>query len=591
MCPCRRTILPVAIFAASVCAAVSKSGVDSPEVGVPGLYKGMMVWAFMWAFLDAFTIGANDVANAFANAVAAGTVTHRGACLIACFCEPIGAILFGKNVTDFIRKKMVDVKKFDHDPYLLALGMSFVNVASGGWVLVATILGMPVSTTHSVVGATLGLGIAAFGTGGVKWSYPKGFGGVVASWFISPVASATLATIFYMATKIIVLKLATDRERLNRGLQTMPVFFFFVFGTFWGFMLIKGIPALKKADVGMVSIIIVCLAVFHAIYCALVTVPWLRRVIVDKENLPWYTSFFTPCVGVGSYGYMEAGPKDGEAKDMDTANVVAVPAETVAGGNLGQEEAGGSAMDQIGQAIVPGFYMDIGKRRAEDAAMHAQAFTVDSETEEMYKFVQLVSCCFFSVSHGANDVANAVGPFAAVWMVYESGTTAKKAEVPIWLKIYAALALDIGLLTMGHHIMAALGNRMTLISPSRGFCIESGAMFTVMVASKVGLPVSTTHCITGATVGVGLCNGNMGAINWKLFAIVFFGWLITCPCSGLVCGIMFAGAGAGPRAVPTNGMWFMDDPKESPWLKSEWAQEAYGLVPNSTAVWAAHQAQ
>eukprot|EP00960_Hanusia_phi_P013897 407584-Hanusia_phi.AAC.1 len=122
--------------------------------------------------------------------------------------------------------------------------------------------------------------------------------------------------------------------------------------------------------------------------------------------------------------------------------------------------------------------MDIGALKEEDAAMHAKAFQAYSKTEEMFKVLQLTTCCFFSISHGANDMANAVAPFATVWMVYSTGTVASKADVPIWLLVYGGLALDIGLLTMGYYIMDALGNRLTLQSPSRGFCIELGAMFT-----------------------------------------------------------------------------------------------------------------
>ena len=141
---------------------------------------------------------------------------------------------------------MTDVKRFEEDPYVLALGMSFVNVGSGLWVLMAAILSMPVSTTHSVVGATLGIGIAAWGPSGVVWAYEKkGFLSVLASWFISPVASGTLAAIFYMATKILVLSLPDD-QAVKKGLMLMPLYFFFVFGTIWGFMMMKGIPALKK---------------------------------------------------------------------------------------------------------------------------------------------------------------------------------------------------------------------------------------------------------------------------------------------------------------------------------------------------------
>jgi sodium-dependent phosphate transporter len=198
---------------------------------------------------------------------------------------------------------------------------------------------------------------------------------------------------------------------------------------------------------------------------------------------------------------------------------------------------------------------DLFALREQDAAMHAAAFNASAETEEMFKFLQLCSCCLFSLSHGANDVANAVGPFASVWMIYSTGKVSSKAGVPIWILVYGGVALDIGLLTMGHQIMAALGNRLTLQSPSRGYCIELGAMFTVMIASRLGIPVSTTHSITGATVAVGLCNGSFEAVNCKLFFVIMFGWGLTCPCAGIVTGLLFWGICSAPRPEPGNGFW------------------------------------
>jgi len=121
---------------------------DAPNVGVPWQYKGLITWAFFWSFVDAYSIGANDVANAFANAVAAGTLTHGGACAVACVFEILGAIALGSNVSDTIRTKLVEVKYFYKDPYVLSLGMSMVNLGSGLWVIVATLLGLPVTTKY-----------------------------------------------------------------------------------------------------------------------------------------------------------------------------------------------------------------------------------------------------------------------------------------------------------------------------------------------------------------------------------------------------------------------------------------------------------
>jgi len=183
---------------------------------------------------------------------------------------------------------------------------------------------------------------------------------------------------------------------------------------------------------------------------------------------------------------METSSDVGKLKAVEEGiNVVSMSSADsvhVEGANLGSKEPKASSTDRFGKMIAPGFYMEVGAKREEDAAMHAASFSSAVKTEEMFKFLQLTSCCFFSLSHGANDVANAVGPFAAVWAIYSSGKVSSKAPVPLWVLLYGGLALDVGLLTMGHHIMAALGNRLTLQTPSRGFCIELVMIFVDLLA-------------------------------------------------------------------------------------------------------------
>jgi solute carrier family 20 (sodium-dependent phosphate transporter) len=602
-----RLVLPAALLLATLATVMCDKHWAKPskEVGVPFLYKGLITWAFFWAFLDAYTIGANDVGNAFANAVGAGTLTHRGACLVACIFEFVGVVALGAAVTDTIRSKMTKLDYFKNDPYVLATGMSMVNVGSGGWVLIATLLSMPVSTTHAVVGSVLGMAITAFGPDAVIWDFNAGgFLQVVAAWFISPCLSGALSAIFYLVTKYTVLKAPTDEEACRRALFSMPFFCFFVFGTIWGFLFMKGIPALKDWDYNVSAPITVGLGVVHALLCYFLTSPWLKRTIMDKENIPWYAMAFIPCVPVGYYGYYE------DAKDLEKDRVVPDSATAPFGAPMQQQPMMAQQMmpmQQYGQPAfgqpypgpyggMPGFSgmpvmgsafgselpvpageggakfdllkaldkQDLFKLREEDAAMHAAAFQAGTNTEEMFKFLQLSSCCLFSLSHGANDVANAVGPFSAVWLIYSTGKVSSKAEVPIWVLVYGAVAIDIGLITMGHQIMAALGNRLTLQSPSRGYCIELGAMFTVMIASRLGIPVSTTHSITGATVAVGLCNGNMESVNCKLFCVILFGWGLTCPASGVVTGLLFWGVCSAPRPEPGNGYWSGQPPPLKP---------------------------
>jgi sodium-dependent phosphate transporter len=632
-----RLMLPCAVLAATAAMVMSKQ-IDAPNVGVPWQYKGLITWAFFWAFLDAYSIGANDLANGFANAVASGTLTHKGACCIAAIFEIVGAIALGSNVSDTIRGKLVEVKYFYKDPYVLSLGMSFANVGSGAWVIIATLLGLPVSTTHAIVGAVLGIGLVSFGPDACIWVAKDGsvtsssFSSIVASWFISPVLSGCLSAIFYLAVKYGILLVPDDLTAVKRGILLMPAYMFFVFGVIWGFLFIKGIPALSNVSLETVLIPSVFgIAFAHAILGFICVSPWLSRTIIDRENLPWYTMPIVLCVPKGKFGYFTGdynhpviwtGDQPPTAEDVaksfadpetlkkDEPTVLQPQIVTMGsgmtagfpqmiGGPMGlpyqqQPMMMGFPMQPIGQPVVYGGYPmggvpvmgsafgtsaaegekdglkdrigkvlfagmydeELGQSRAQDAEMHAAAFQRSSMVEDMFMFLQLSTCCFFALSHGANDVANAVGPFSTVWMVYETGLAqSSKAPTPTWILVYGGLSIDIGIMTMGQQIMKALGNRLTLQSPSRGFCIELGAMFTVMIASKLGIPVSTTHSITGSTVFVGLCNGNLKAVNWKMFGVIYGGWIITCPAAGVMTALPYWAVAAAPRPLEGNGFW------------------------------------
>jgi phosphate/sulfate permease len=143
-----------------------------------------------------------------------------------------------------------------------------------------------------------------------------------------------------------------------------------------------------------------------------------------------------------------------------------------------------------------------------------------------------------SIAHGSNDVANAVGPWVASYNTYQSGEVTPKADTPIWILVTAGLLLGIGFWIYGFNVMRSLGNKITQVSPTRGFAMELGAAITVLLASRLGLPVSTTQCLTGATIGVALCNFDVRAVNWKQIAFIFSSWIITLPSAGLISGLL-----------------------------------------------------
>ncbi|GAA5903075.1 hypothetical protein JCM6882_006960, partial [Rhodosporidiobolus microsporus] len=173
------------------------------------------------------------------------------------------------------------------------------------------------------------------------------------------------------------------------------------------------------------------------------------------------------------------------------------------------------------------------------AAMYAHAKQFPNEVEACFSFVQAFTACCNSFAHGANDVANAVGPFSVIYHVWSTGELAgKKTPVPVWNLVFCAVLLVLGLATYGYNIMKVLGNKITLHSPSRGFAMELGSSITVVLASQYGLPVSTTMCITGATMGVALCNGDLHAVNYRALGWIFLGWVITVPAVGTIAGCL-----------------------------------------------------
>ena len=170
--------------------------------------------------------------------------------------------------------------------------------------------------------------------------------------------------------------------------------------------------------------------------------------------------------------------------------------------------------------------------------MHARASHFDNRAEYMYSALQIVTAAAASFVHGANDVANAIAPFTTAYEVWSHGEVGDTVAVPVWILCFGGAAIVLGLLTYGYHVMRTLGNRLTLISPSRGFCMELASATTILLATRLALPVSTTQCITGATVGVGLANGDWRCINPKLVAWIYMGWLITVPVTGLLAGCL-----------------------------------------------------
>jgi solute carrier family 20 (sodium-dependent phosphate transporter) len=174
----------------------------------------------------------------------------------------------------------------------------------------------------------------------------------------------------------------------------------------------------------------------------------------------------------------------------------------------------------------------------------------EGRTEDMYKSLNVITSCIQSFAHGSNDVANAIGPLSTIYYVWVNNKIpGSNSPVELWQLAYGGAMISLGLWFYGYNIMRVLGNNLTYQSPSRGFCMDVGSAITVIIASKEGFPVSTTQCITGATVGVGIANGDWRSVNWKLFLKIFAGWVITLPAAGLIAGCIFGFVAYSPSAT------------------------------------------
>jgi sodium-dependent phosphate transporter len=171
--------------------------------------------------------------------------------------------------------------------------------------------------------------------------------------------------------------------------------------------------------------------------------------------------------------------------------------------------------------------------------VYAAAEKYPNEVEHTYSFVQIITACTASFAHGANDIGNSVGPWAVIYGAWHTGNAAQaKQPVPVWQLAVLSATISIGLITYGYNIMKVMGNKITYHSPSRGSSMEMGAAITVLVFSQYSLPVSTSMCITGATVGVGLCNGTLKAVNFQRVGLLVLSWIMTIPVAGTIGGVL-----------------------------------------------------
>ncbi|KAL6247206.1 Na+/Pi symporter [Rhinocladiella similis] len=560
----------------------------------------------IFAFLDAWNIGANDVANSFATSVSSRSLTYLQAMAIASVMEFAGSVAVGARVADTIRTKIVDPDLFEDNPAMLMLGMMCAVTGSSIYLTIATKLGLPVSTTHSIMGGVLGMGIATIGASQVTWwggDVNSGVVSVFLAWIIAPFCSAGFASVIFLITKYGVM---IRRNPLIKALISIPIYFGLTSALITMLIVWKGGSARIHITDSETIGIIIGVGAAVALLVAVFFCPWLYRILLKND---WELRYYHVALGPLLLWRAEPSPPPEDYqvtkdyyyghKTMDELNS---SRETDGATRLDDEEEGGGHRAQLSEKTHPvaadstrsdsdsgraatavkhkdpknpdkfeiigprpaggnfsaavlfwqfkrvffrGVEQDIIAQQKKTNLLsgdiektHAYVSHFDNKAEYLYSFLQVLTASAASFSHGANDVSNAIGPYTTIYHIWNTNELGTKVPVPYWILVFGGAAIVIGLWTYGYNIMRNLGNRITLHSPSRGFAMELGAAVTVIMATRLKLPVSTTQCITGATVGVGLCAGTWRTINWRMVLWIYGGWIITLPCTGIISGCL-----------------------------------------------------
>ena len=406
----------------------------------------LIILAGAFGFFMAWGVGANDVANAMGTSVGSKALTIKQAILIAMVFEFAGAYLAGGEVTSTIRKGIVDSEIFTNSPDLLVFGMLSALLAAGTWLMIASFMGWPVSTTHSIVGAIVGFAAVGVSVDAVNWSKVRTF---VDSWVVFPVIAGAISFALFRSVQTLIL---VHDDPFVRAKKYAPLYMFAVGFLMAMVTILKGLKHVFK-DIGMS--------------------------LSFSESIAW------------------------------------------------------SAMFGILVAILGSYLLSKVKR---DLALEEK--NRFANVERVFAVLMIFTACSMAFAHGSNDVANAVGPLAAVVNVVNSGgVILAKSTMPSWILLLGGAGIVFGLATYGFKVMGTIGRKITELTPSRGFAAELGAAATVVFASGTGLPISTTHTLVGAVLGVGLARG-IGALNLKMIGSIFLSWVVTLP-AGAGLSILF----------------------------------------------------
>jgi inorganic phosphate transporter, PiT family len=424
------------------------------------------------ALYVAANLGANDVANSMGTSVGSKALTLRQAIIVAGILEFTGAVLFGKGVSETLATGVVNVEVFAAQPQVFLIGMVSVLVACGLWLQIATRRGLPVSSSHAVVGAIAGFSWVAAGIGAVDWPT---IGIISLTWLATPIASGTFAALFYSLVKSSILDRPDPLDRMREWIPWLSAALLSIFGI----IVLPSVVDVAFVQTGAIAFV--------------------------YDRLGWNIPVHDIAIGIGGIGTIvltqfswKKLASAGEKKE----------------GRRKKEEGRGTNTNSPTPPLP------------------------HSLIEQQMARFQVISACFVAFAHGSNDVGNAIAPLAAIAYIRRTGSFPQADfSVPLWILVLGGVGIVAGLAIWGKNVIATVGEGIIELQPSGGFCAELATATTVLLASRLGLPVSTSHALVGAVVGVGVIKG-WKSVRFQTLLSIGSAWLVTIPiAAGLAAGI------------------------------------------------------
>lgn len=453
----------------------------------------LIILVLISGFYMAWSIGANDVANAMGTSVGSGALTLRKAIFVAAILEFCGAYFFGSHVSETVQNGLIDTSIYSETPLKLVYGMLSALIATGVWLQIASYYGWPVSTTHTIVGAIVGFGLISGGLDAIQW-YNIVF--VASSWLISPLCGGIVSFFIFNLLRKQIFYSATP---LQSAIKLTPPLVLVVITTLSLVMVYQGLQNLHL-DLNLFEAFGISIALGGIASGA--SMLWLKKLPLTPNK----TAREALSLPQAMYNLEKA--KEHLKSDETPTKFL--------------EE-----MESISDAL----------KKSEERLDKSSEYAI---VERIFGYMQVMSACLMAFAHGANDVANAIGPLSAALQVLLTGQIFSQAPVPAWTLALGGLGIVVGLATWGWRVIETIGKKITELTPTRGFAAEFGAAATVLVASRLGMPISTTHTLVGSVIGVGLARG-IEALDLRMTRDILLSWIVTVPAGALLTIALYFG--------------------------------------------------